>query len=73
MLKLKLTGILNTAALMMILNWDIEQTAELNKWKKNDTINFSANYLVKKEDYDKEKIFKLDQEVKNKSTLILIQ
>ena len=38
--------------------------AELNKWKKNDTINFSANYLVKKKIMTKEKIFKLDQEVK---------
>ena len=38
--------------------------SELYKWKKNDTINFSANYLVKKKIMTKEKIIKLDQEVK---------
>ena len=37
---------------------------ELNKWKKNDTINFSANYLIKNKIMTKEKILKLDQNVK---------
>ena len=36
---------------------DIEQMLSLSKWKKNDTINFSANYLVKKKIVTKEKIF----------------